>query len=128
MSVLSEAMKNARLRSGLSIGQVARDVGVHRNMVYRWERGKAEPSAKNLHKFSVVVGIPISELYDELSPDRDPEREMLAISKRLLEADRRNPGTVERLMLLIRQGFLDTPEDLDDLLSVAQILKRRSGK
>ena len=122
--MLGSAIKNARQRLGLSAEEVAQKVGVHRNMIYRWESGGAEPSAENLYKFSKLVGVTIPELYGEAPPGS----EMLEISKRLLEADRRSPGTVERLMQLIHQGFLDTPEDMEDLLHVAKMLQRRSEK
>ena len=43
-------MKAERARSGLSVAEVARIVGVHPNMVVRWENAEAEPMASNLIK------------------------------------------------------------------------------
>lgn len=41
-------MRAERARRGLSIQQVADEIGVHANAVSRWENEDAEPSSRNL--------------------------------------------------------------------------------
>lgn len=40
--MLGERMKNLRRLAGLHIGEVARELGVHRNTVQRWEGGQGK--------------------------------------------------------------------------------------
>jgi transcriptional regulator with XRE-family HTH domain len=53
-------MRGERCRLDISAQDVADTVGVHVNMVYRWESGQVKPSAENLVK--------LAALYD-CSPD-----------------------------------------------------------
>ncbi len=49
-------MKAERVRKGLTIKEVAREIGVHENAVMRWENGESEPLGINLVKMSRLYG------------------------------------------------------------------------
>lgn len=53
-------IRKERLERGLSIKEVAAEIGAHPNAVSRWETGKTEPSSSNL--------IALCRLYD-VSPE-----------------------------------------------------------
>jgi len=44
------------LRAGLKQAELAKKVGVSKDMVYRWERGLNPPSRRTLEKVARVLG------------------------------------------------------------------------
>ena len=69
-------MRAERARNGLSLQQVADELGVHVNAVSRWETGKTEPTSSNL--------IALCKLYDcspEYLLDMTDERKGVAIAE-----------------------------------------------
>lgn len=44
-----------REAAGVSQGQVAREVGVHRMTVCRWESGTSTPTAEHLHAYAAIL-------------------------------------------------------------------------
>jgi len=68
-------MRAERARNNLTVQQVADAIGVHPNVVSRWENGKTEPKASNL--------ISLCRLYDcspEYLLDMTDERHASAIA------------------------------------------------
>ena len=53
---MSTRYKTARLRSRLTIQEVADALGVHRNAIYKWEHGKAKPRSDNLMALANLYG------------------------------------------------------------------------
>lgn len=53
---MREHMKSERLRAGLTTQEVAARIGVHVNIVQRWERDEAEPMGSNLIKLARLYG------------------------------------------------------------------------
>ena len=49
-------IKAERVRCGMTVEDAANALGVHKNAVYRWERGLAEPSASHLVAMASIYG------------------------------------------------------------------------
>lgn len=49
-------MKAERARLGLTLAEVASQLGVHENAVLRWENGQSEPLGSNIVKLSELYG------------------------------------------------------------------------
>lgn len=58
-------MKAERARLGLTIEDVAKEVGVNRNSVFRWESGEVEPTAENLEKLARLYGCTVEYLLEQ---------------------------------------------------------------
>ncbi|WP_294981171.1 helix-turn-helix transcriptional regulator [uncultured Microbacterium sp.] len=44
-----------REAAGVSQGQIAREVGVHRMTVCRWESGTSTPAGEHLHAYAAIL-------------------------------------------------------------------------
>lgn len=58
-------LREARKAAGLSIAQVAAEMGVSRNSIWLWETGKGTPLIGNLRKLANLYGVPAGELLSE---------------------------------------------------------------
>jgi transcriptional regulator with XRE-family HTH domain len=56
---LSRYLKDARLRRGLSVAEVAEQVGVTGPCVYFWEMGRTRPRDANLSALCKVLKLPV---------------------------------------------------------------------
>ena len=63
-TTLPEAIKNHRIRCGMTQEQVAEALEVSRQAVSKWETGGAEPSTSNLLALAKLFGISAAELLD----------------------------------------------------------------
>lgn len=75
---LNEMLMELRKKAQLSQDEVAEQMGVTRQTVYRWERGSAIPATENLIYLSKLYGVPMDcfvhgELPPELKPEPEPE-------------------------------------------------------
>lgn len=59
---LSERLRRSRLFAGLEQEQMARALGVARNTVSNWERGRSEPPASSFVRWASLVGVPLEWL------------------------------------------------------------------
>jgi HTH-type transcriptional regulator/antitoxin MqsA len=48
-------MRSLRIRSGLSAAEVARAVGVSRQAVLNWEKGRSRPRPANLSSYLMLI-------------------------------------------------------------------------
>ena len=64
-------MRAERVRKGLTVKEVAHEIGVHENAVTRWENGEAEPLGTNLVKMAKLYGCAPDYLLD-LTEERRP--------------------------------------------------------
>lgn len=53
-----------RIKKGLTQADLAKELGVSRNAVTRWESAKTVPSVGNLKKMSLIFGCSIDYLLD----------------------------------------------------------------
>jgi transcriptional regulator with XRE-family HTH domain len=56
---LGQHLRNARINRGLSVTEVARQVGVSQTVVYFWEAGGGNPRADNLKALCKVLKLPV---------------------------------------------------------------------
>lgn len=56
MNSLRTNLREARIASGLSAEEASEKIGCHFNSLLAWERGDAEPLAKNIIKLSKLYG------------------------------------------------------------------------
>lgn len=75
---LNEMLMELRKKAQLSQDEVAEQMGVTRQTVYRWERGSVIPATENLIYLSKLYGVPMDcfvhgELPPELKPEPEPE-------------------------------------------------------
>ncbi len=63
-TTLAEAIKNHRIRCGMTQEQVAEAMEVSRQAVSKWETGAAEPSTSNLLALAKLFGISAAELLE----------------------------------------------------------------
>ena len=60
-----KGLKVARAKKGWTQQDLARALGMHVNMISRYELGKAYPNLPKLIELSMVLEVPISELVEE---------------------------------------------------------------
>jgi len=54
---LAERLKKVRQEKGMSQGDIARKLGVHRSYISGIERGVRNPTIKNIEKIAVALGV-----------------------------------------------------------------------
>lgn len=55
-------LQTLRISSGFSIQFVADSIGVSRQTIYDWEKGKKIPGSENLKKLSKFFGVSMEEM------------------------------------------------------------------
>lgn len=76
---LYDRLAELRRERGLTQDELAREVGVSRQAVSKWERGLMAPATVNLITLAQLYGIPVDELVNEaLSPE---ERAAVAVAE-----------------------------------------------
>lgn len=61
----AQTLKKLRVQKGLSQEELGLRADLHRTYISQLERGLKSPSLRTLHKISVVLDIPLSELMHE---------------------------------------------------------------
>lgn len=83
---LGDRIREARKRCGKTQTQVAEELGLYKQTISQWERGKT-PELQNLVRYAKVVGVEVSELLTGLShvvsSDDDTSRRLSSTSKLL---------------------------------------------
>lgn len=62
------ALKEARIKAGKTVLDVAHDLRVSQQAVYQWERGETAPTIANLEKLKKIYGCTVDDL---LKPVQD---------------------------------------------------------
>ncbi len=60
---LGARFKDVRLRSGMSLREVARQLGVSPSFISQMENGKSQPSVATLYSMAQLLGVSIDELF-----------------------------------------------------------------
>jgi transcriptional regulator with XRE-family HTH domain len=73
--MMSERIRAARIRTGISARQLAAELGCSPSLISQIERGKATPSVSRLYAMTTALGISMDSLFAE-SPEarREPAR------------------------------------------------------
>jgi transcriptional regulator with XRE-family HTH domain len=64
MSNLGPRLRDVRMRSGLSLREVARQLGVSPSFVSQMENGKSQPSVATLYSMAQLLNVSIDELFE----------------------------------------------------------------
>ena len=124
---LSEKIKELRERAGLTQEQLAEQMGVQRNTVWRWENKKANLKAENIQSLSSVLKVEASELMsEELSlPDKTIVSDSYEDGRDILTDNKAGH-------LVFRDGdrvidIPDTPENKNIYLRIVEQMLNVSG-
>jgi transcriptional regulator with XRE-family HTH domain/mannose-6-phosphate isomerase-like protein (cupin superfamily) len=69
---LGSRLKDVRLRSGMSLREVARQLGVSPSFISQMENGKSQPSVATLYSMAQLLDVSIDELFAKDSSAKDP--------------------------------------------------------
>ena len=58
-------LKEARIKAGLSVSDVAKSLSISDVAVYMWENGQTTPKVANLKKLANLYGCSVDELIDD---------------------------------------------------------------
>lgn len=94
MENLGVRLKHARQKSGLSLREVARQLGVSPSFVSQMENGKSTPSVVTLYSLAQLLEVTVDELFTE-EPQTQPSQPWCAGPIRRLSVTR--PGRRKRL-------------------------------
>ena len=106
-AIIASRIREARKMAGLSQGQVARMLGLHRPSVSEMEAGNRSVSAEELSRLADLFDVSLSWLGGEGAEKVD-----------ILD---------DKLQLAARELQKLKPEDLDRLLTVLASMKREEG-
>ena len=95
MDLLGARLKEIRLRSGLSLRELARRAGVSPSLVSQVENGKSRPSVATLYAFSRSLNVSVDELFDA-DTGRAAEAGLAEPEDELHGNGRMNPANVWR--------------------------------
>ena len=103
---IQNRLREAREASGLSQGQVAKKLEMHRPTVSEIEAGRRKVSAQEIEQFSKVYGVPVDWIINGSNAD-DPADARILIAAR--ELSKMSEADLERLMTTLR--MLRKPEE-----------------
>ncbi|MBI3430361.1 MAG: helix-turn-helix transcriptional regulator [Actinobacteria bacterium] len=80
---LGPRLKEIRLKAGLSLREVARQLNVSPSFVSQIENGKSQPSVATLYSFARLLGVPVDVLFEshwngQVSTDTEVEVEQVS--------------------------------------------------
>ncbi len=96
---MAERLKEARKLAGLSQGQVAKLLGMHRPTITEIEAGNRRVSAEELTRFSEIYDVSVSWLFGEGAETLTAEDPKLQLAAR--ELAKLKPDDLERLLKLL---------------------------
>lgn len=104
---IASRLRSAREGAGLSQGQVARKMNLHRPTISEIEAGRRRVSAEELARFAEIYGVDINWLMGEKNAKSDPED--------------------VRIMLAARELGKMKDEDFDRLMKVLRMVRKAGG-
>lgn len=108
MSSVSERLRWAREQAGLSQGQVAKLLNMHRPTISEIEAGRRRVSAEELKIFARTYEVPVAWLVDSEGDDEVDERVKLA-ARELGKLKPEDFDKVLRLLSMMRQSKRSKP-------------------
>lgn len=86
---LGPRLKEIRLKSGLSLREVARQLSVSPSFISQIENGKSQPSVATLYSFARLLGVPVDVLFESQwngQVSDDVKVEVEAVSRNTFES------------------------------------------
>jgi transcriptional regulator with XRE-family HTH domain len=96
---IAERLREARKLAGLSQGQVAKMLGLHRPSVTEMEAGNRRVSADELARLADIYDVSVAWLLGETPETIDPQDPRLELAAR--ELSKLKPDDLERLLKLL---------------------------
>lgn len=97
---IGERLRTARTAAGLSQGQVAKLLGVHRPTISEIEAGRRRVSAEELSQFAEIYGVGTDWILAERDSESDPSDDKILLAARQLS--RMKDDDLNRLMKLVQ--------------------------
>ncbi len=72
MDNLGERLRDIRIKSGLTLRELARQANVSPSFISQIENGKSQPSVATLYSFSRLLGVSVDELFEVKQPAPAP--------------------------------------------------------
>ncbi len=69
---ISELIESAKKSSGLSLGQMANDLGIRQARITEWKKGQFEPKAGVIAYFAKKAGLNVLETIVKIEIELDP--------------------------------------------------------
>ena len=98
-AAIASRLRTARETAGLSQGQAAKILGVHRPSVTEMESGRRKVSAEELTELARIYGVKVSWLACEDVETPDPDRDRIELAAR--ELSKMKPEDRKRLIELL---------------------------
>jgi len=96
---VAERLREAREASGLSQGQVAKKLEMHRPTISEIEAGRRKVSADELEKFATIYGVSVEWIVIGPSADANADARILMAAR---ELSKMSEGDLDRLMKTLR--------------------------
>lgn len=100
-------LREAREAAGLSQGQVAKKMGLHRPTITEIEAGRRRVPAEELSKFADIYGVGVDWIVNGPATGND--------------------GSSERILLAARELSKMSDEDLERMMKLLKMLKKGEG-
>jgi transcriptional regulator with XRE-family HTH domain len=97
--IIASRIRAAREMSGLSQGQVAKMLGLHRPSISEAEAGNRNVSAEELGRMAEIYDVPVGWLMGEGADKLDPQEDKIQLAAR--ELSKLRPEDQERLFTLL---------------------------
>src|SRR4029453_10226816 len=104
---IAALLRLARESAGLSQGQVAKKMNLHRPTISEIEAGRRRVSAEELAQFAQLYGVDVNWFMGEENAESDP--------------------TEKRIMLAARELGKMKDEDFDRLMKILRMVRKRGG-
>src|SRR6187455_1417077 len=98
LSALGQRIRDERVRRGISVRGLARDVGVSASMISQIETAKSQPSVSTLYAITSALGISIEDVF--APPDANAAPAPVSVSTAAVENGR--PTSVQAVLDSIR--------------------------
>jgi len=96
---IAERLREAREASGLSQGQVAKKLELHRPTVSEIEAGRRKVSAQELERFAGLYGVTVEWIVSGVTGDNVADAKMVMAAR---ELSKMSEADLDRLMKMLR--------------------------
>jgi transcriptional regulator with XRE-family HTH domain len=110
-SQIAERLKEARKLAGLSQGQVAKILGLHRPSISEMEAGNRRVSADEIARLAEIYDVNVAWLLGEAPETIDTQDPRLELAAR--ELSKLKPDDLERLLKLLAAMRSDSPPNAE---------------
>lgn len=103
-NLMSERLRKAREAAGLSQGQVARKLDMHRPTISEIEAGRRKVSAEELEIFSNTYGVSLEWIVNGTTIDEPADARMAMAARELSKMSQRDLDRLMTMLRMLREG------------------------